>query len=113
MSDPIAPCPFCGNAASSRLDTITDADAWVYCDACSACGPTKRTEAEAVAAWNATSARARAPQFATTTTADLYGSPPCPACGRRALAWGPTVGMWACMECKSSFRVLPSNDPAA
>lgn len=50
----IAPCPFCGNAANSRLDAITDVDAWVYCDACSACGPTKPTEVEAIDSWNAT-----------------------------------------------------------
>lgn len=52
MDEFIAPCPFCGNAAQSRLDAIKDVDAWVYCDACSACGPTKATEAEAIAAWN-------------------------------------------------------------
>jgi Lar family restriction alleviation protein len=57
MSDVISPCPFCGNAAASRLDAITDVDAWVYCDACSACGPTERTEAEAIAAWNALAAQ--------------------------------------------------------
>lgn len=57
MSDPIAPCPFCGNAAASRLDAIADVDAWVYCDNCSACGPMEHTPAEAIAAWNTVSAR--------------------------------------------------------
>lgn len=56
----IAPCPFCGNAAQSRLDAIKDVDAWIYCDACSACGPTKPTENEAIAAWNRVGALLRA-----------------------------------------------------
>lgn len=27
----------------------------------------------------------------------------CPSCGARVMAWGPTVGLWACTACKASF----------
>jgi ribosomal protein L37AE/L43A len=43
----------------------------------------------------------------TIVIAPSYGDP-CPSCGERALAWGPTVGLWACGVCKKSFR--PGNE---
>ena len=49
MSD-LKQCPFCGS-----VDTLAYSSAgicWVECWSCDAVGPTAKTEAEAIAAWN-------------------------------------------------------------
>lgn len=52
MSDIIKPCPFCGNYAEAGHTGVW----WVRCadPDCGADGPTRPTEAECIAAWNAT-----------------------------------------------------------
>lgn len=45
------PCPFC-NSVSTRVKTVWQTYKFVACDGCKAGGPIRKTEREAVDAWN-------------------------------------------------------------
>ena len=53
MDNKIAPCPYpgCGNNTCSIVEVPPNL--WIMCDSCMAEGPSRPTEAEAIAAWNA------------------------------------------------------------
>lgn len=45
-------CPFCGSASVSLTSEPARPYVWVECDECSACGPTRLNDTEAVSMWN-------------------------------------------------------------
>ena len=56
MSTQVKPCPFCGSRNLEPMDTgwsmLGDYGETILCLTCEACGPWKRDEREAWAAWN-------------------------------------------------------------
>lgn len=49
----IAPCPFCGNPLQMKVKPVWHGQyRFVACPKCKAGGPVRKTEEEAIAAWN-------------------------------------------------------------
>lgn len=49
----IEPCMFCGGKAHYQIDTLDPTYCWIGCFDCLAEGPLKKSEEDAVTAWNA------------------------------------------------------------
>jgi len=57
MSEELKPCPFCGGRAKLWYDDTAGymgckSDSYVYCGCCQATGSYKKSDEEAIAAWN-------------------------------------------------------------
>lgn len=56
-----AACPFCGGGTTLDASVYRGVtDIWVSCVECCASGPRKKTDAEAISAWNAAASEPRA-----------------------------------------------------
>ena len=95
MSAQLLPCPFCGEAGELIEHGVARGGLFVLCRGNCASGPTRESEAEAVAAWNARVddarvryLRARVDQLEDAITATLAG-PPSPAAVEAACAAQP------------------------